>query len=317
VFRGSADGIGHLCPVYWAAWDARSARERDLSTAFKSIEVKKISGAIGAEISGVDLSKDLSNEQFSEIHQAWLANCVIFFRDQKLDLDAQKRFARRFGELILDPFVVAPPGHPEIMVVTKMPEEKKNFANMWHTDASFMDKPPLGSFLYGVEIPPYGGDTMFANQYLAYETLSVGMKKMLEGLKAVHTAKSYNEEVDSGHYNDTRSMKLRFDDVMQKASKGQVEHPVVRTHPETGRKALYVHVAYTERFAGWTIEESKPVLDWLYAHAVRPEFTCRFNWTAGALAIWDNRCAQHYPINDYQGFKRVMHRVTVMGDRPF
>ncbi|MBM3572721.1 MAG: taurine dioxygenase [Alphaproteobacteria bacterium] len=283
---------------------------------YSTITVNKIAGACGAEIEGADLSKPLSNAQFADIHRAFLDNGVIFFRDQNLDFDAQKAFARRFGTLILDPFVIAPPGHPEVMVVTKEPWEKKNFANMWHTDATFLERPPLGSFLYAVEVPPHGGDTMWANQYLAYEALSPGMKTMLDGMKAVHTALSYNQEIDAGQYNATRSMKLRFDDVMAKASTGQVEHPVVRTHPETGRKALYVHSAYTERFADWTEAESKALLEYLYAFCTRPEFTCRFRWTKGSLALWDNRCVQHYPINDYQGFRRVMHRVTAEGDRP-
>lgn len=284
---------------------------------YRNIEVKPISGALGAEIYGVDLSKDITQETFAEIHQAFLENCVIFFRDQTLDFDSQKAFARKFGTLVIDPFVVSPPGHPEFMVIRKESHETKNFANMWHTDASLMDKPPLGSFLYAVDVPDYGGDTMFANQYLAYEALSPGLKKMLDGMKAVHTAHSYNTGVDAGEYNENRSIKLRFDDVMTKAAKGSVEHPVVRTHPETGRKALYVHSAYVERFAGWTEEESKPLLEYLYAHAVRPEFTCRFRWSKGALAFWDNRCAQHYPINDYQGKRRELNRVTAEGDRPF
>jgi len=295
----------------------RFGRENDVATTYRNIKVKPITGALGAEISGVDLSKDVNQETFAEIHQAFLENCVIFFRDQDLNFDTQKAFARKFGTLVIDPFVVAPPGHPEFMVIRKEAHETKNFANMWHTDASFMDKPPLGSFLYAVDVPEFGGDTMFANQYLAYEALSDGLKKMLDGMKAVHTAHSYNTGVDAGEYNEGRSIKLRFDDVMSKAAKGAVEHPVVRTHPETGRKALYVHCAYVERFAGWTVEESKPLLEYLYAHAVKPEFTCRFRWAKGSLTLWDNRCVQHYPINDYQGKRREMNRVTAEGDRPF
>jgi taurine dioxygenase len=291
-------------------------QEKRVATAYRNIEVKPITGALGAEISGVDLSKDINQETFTEIHQAFLENCVIFFRDQKLDFDSHKAFARKFGTLIIDPFVASPPGHPEFMVVRKEAHETKNFANMWHTDASFMEKPPLGSFLYAVDVPEYGGDTLFANQYLAYEALSPGLKKMLDGIKTVHTAHSYNSEIKAGNYNQGSSMKMRHDDVMAKAATGSVEHPAVRTHPETGRRALYIHAAYVERFAGWTAEESKPLLEYLYAHAVRPEFTCRFRWTKGALTLWDNRCVQHYPINDYQGKRREMNRVTVEGDRP-
>lgn len=284
---------------------------------YRAIEVKPIAGAIGAEIFGLDLSKDISQETFARLHQAFLDHLVLFIRDQDITTDQQKAFARRFGPLIVDPFVKAPEGHPEVMEVKKDTHETKNFANMWHSDATFLQKPPLGSFLYALEIPDFGGDTMFANQYLAYETLSPGMRAMLDRLKAVHGAKSYNEEVDAGNYNDRRSIKLRFDDVMKAAANTEVEHPVVRTHPETGRKALYVHVAYVLRFKDWTEEESKPLLDFLYAHSVRPEFTCRYRWTKGTLAMWDNRCAMHYPINDYQGKRRVMRRVTAEGDRPF
>jgi taurine dioxygenase len=286
------------------------------SMSYSTITVKKLAGACGAEIEGVDLSKTLSNAQFDDIHRAYLDNGVIFFRDQTLDYDSQKAFVRRFGPLIEDPFVVAPPGHPEVMVLIKEPSETKNFANMWHTDSTFLERPPLGSSLYAVEVPPYGGDTMFANQYMAFETLSPGLRAMLDGMKAVHSARGYNSEVDAGSYNANRPMKLRFDDVMAKAAKSRVEHPVVRTHPVTGRKALYVHTPYTEHFVGWTKEESQPLLEYLYAHAARPEFTCRFRWTKGAFAMWDNRCVQHYPINDYHGFRRVMNRVTAEGDRP-
>ena len=283
---------------------------------YRTIDVRPISGALGAEIMGADLSVELSERAFAEIHRAFLEHLVIFIRDQDLSSERQKAFARRFGPLIIDPFVRSPEGEPEVMEVVKERSERKNFGNVWHTDATFLERPPLGSFLYAIEVPPYGGDTMFANQYLAYESLSEGMRRLLDGLKAVHGARSYNDEIDRGSYTDARAMKLRFDDVMRRAAGQEVVHPVVRTHPETGRRALYVHPAYVLRFEGWSEAESRPLLEFLYAHSTRPEFTCRYRWMKGTLALWDNRCALHYPINDYHGFRRVMRRITAEGDRP-
>ncbi len=278
---------------------------------YKTIEVKPIAGALGAEIEGADLSADLSNEQFDDIHQAFLDHLVIFFRDQKLTPEKHKEFGRRFGTLNIHPYVKGMEGHPEIMRIVKEPEDKLNFGGGWHSDMSFLEEPALGSILYAKDVPPYGGDTLWANQYLAYETLSDGMKKTLEGLKAVHTAKAeYGRE---GH----SAQKRKGMEISN--AEGEVpafEHPVVRTHPETGRKGLYVNMAFTERFAGWTRRESRPLLDFLYEHCTQEAFTCRFRWTKGAVAFWDNRCTQHFALNDYHGHRREMERVTVNGDRP-
>ncbi len=284
--------------------------------ASQAIEVRPIAGALGAEVSGVDLSEPLSNAQFAEIHQALLDHLVIFFRDQDLTVDQHKDFARRFGSLDLDRFVVPLDGHPEVMVVSKEPEEKLNFGNGWHQDVLFQEKPALGSLLYARETPPIGGDTMFANQYLAYESLSDGMRAMLDGLVALNTAEGgYGKETLAKKFDGQgRSIEIRRD--RQEEAEIEVPHPVVRTHPETGRKALFVCRAYTKRLEGMTVEESAPLLQYLYRHAARPEFTCRFRWRKGSLAFWDNRCTQHHPINDYQGHRRLMHRVTVGGDRP-
>jgi taurine dioxygenase len=284
--------------------------------AYRTIEVTPVSSALGAEISGVDLARSLSDETFVEIHHAFLEHLVIFFRDQHLTHDQQIAFARRFGPLIIDPFIKSPETRPELMVVVKDAHETHAFGNVWHSDSTFLEKPPLASFLYSREVPGCGGDTLFANQYLAYETLSPGMRAILDGLRAVHGAASYNEAIAAGRYGPQRAMKLRGDQVMQAAMEAEVEHPVVRTHPETRRKALYVNRAYTLRFQRMTVDESRPLLEFLYAHAVRPEFTCRFRWTSDTLACWDNRCVQHYAINDYPGQRRVMHRVVAEGDRP-
>jgi taurine dioxygenase len=280
-------------------------------------DVTPIAGACGAEIQGMDLSQDLSDEAILAIRQALLDHLVVFFRDQDLIPDQHVAFGRRFGELNIDRFVVPMGGHPEIMVIVKEADETLNFGKVWHSDVTFQEEPAMGSILYAVEVPPYGGDTMWANQYLAYETLSDGMKAMLEGLRAVHTARAgYGKAALNKRFDSIkRSMQIRRD--QEDLAESELCHPIVRTHPETGRKALYVNAAYTDRIEGMTVEESKPILDFLYAHCVRPEFTCRFNWSKGAVAFWDNRSAQHYPINDYNGFRREMHRVTVCGDKPF
>jgi taurine dioxygenase len=199
------------------------------------------------------------------------------------------------------------PECPLITPVVKLEHERVNFGGIWHSDTAYLERPPLGSMLYALEIPPYGGDTLFANQYLAYESLSDGLKQTLAGLVGINSS----TKADASR---TREDRLREAGAELKLLVG--EHPVVRTHPETGRKALYVNVGHTTGFRGWTEGESRPLLEHLFAHQVQPEFTCRFRWQPGSLAFWDNRCAQHNPVNDYHGFRRVMHRVTLAGDRP-
>jgi taurine dioxygenase len=283
---------------------------------YRTIEVQPISGSIGAEIHGVDLSRDLSQETFAEIHQAFLDHLVIFFRDQNLTIDQHIAFARRFGPPTVDPFVKSAEDRPELLVVVREKTEKRVFGEGWHSDNTFLERPPLGSVLYAKEVPPYGGDTVFANQYLAYEDLSSGLRAMLDQLRAIHTPASYNKSISAGRFGADRTMKLRHDAVMEAALAGEIEHPVVRTHPETGRKALYVNGGYTSRFKGWTEEESQPLLKYLYEQATKPEYSCRFRWATNSLALWDNRCAMHKAVNDYLGQRRVMHRVAAEGDRP-
>jgi taurine dioxygenase len=284
--------------------------------AYRQIDVLPLSGSIGAEIRSVDLSIELSQETFSEIHDAFLKHLVVVFPDQHLTPLQQIAFARRFGPVMVDPFIKSVAEFPELMVVVKDKHEKLAFGEGWHSDNTYLEKPPLGSFLYALEVPSYGGDTLFANQYLAYEALSPGLRWVLNGMKAVHNPLSYNKSIVAGNFEAHRSMRLRNDAVMQEATRIETEHPVVRTHPETGRKALYVNPAYTVRFSGWTEDESRGLLEYLWRHAVRPEFTCRYRWSANALTLWDNRCTMHHPINDYHGHRRVMHRVTAEGDRP-
>lgn len=278
---------------------------------YKTIDVKPVAGALGAEIEGADLSADLDNETFDDIHQAFLDHQVIFFRDQHLTPEIHKAFGRRFGTLNIHPYVKGMDGHPEIMEIVKEPGEQINFGGGWHSDMSFLEKPALGSMLYAREVPAYGGDTLFASQYLAYETLSGGMKALLDGLTAVHSAeREYGRAGHSAQTRESMQVDQAGDDVPSYL------HPVVRTHPETGRKALYVNRAFTIKFKDMTRTESRPLLDFLCDHATREEFTCRFRWTENALAFWDNRCVQHFALNDYHGQRRHMQRVTIDGDKP-
>ncbi len=276
-----------------------------------SIEVRPVAGALGAEVCGVDLGDALSDEQVDTLRRAFLDHQVIFFRDQSLDPDSHKEMGRRFGDLNIHGYYESLPGHPEILPVLKEPEATGNIGGVWHSDVTYLPAPALGSILYALEVPPAGGDTMFASQYLAYETLSDGMKEMLEGLRAIHSSDIFTNKARRDAVNATRTTKLNEVDETVESS-----HPVVRTHPETGRKCLFVNGAFTRRIDGWTAEESRPLLDYLYRQAARPEFTCRFRWEQGSIAFWDNRCTQHYALNDYQGHRRSMHRVTLEGDRP-
>ena len=276
---------------------------------YETIAVKPIAGALGAEVSGVDLARPLPDATICEIRAALLKHLVIFFHDQQLTPEQHLAVGRRFGTLQVHDFVEAMEGHPEILEVRKEPEETRNFGGGWHTDVSYLERPSLGSILYALEVPDWGGDTLFANQYLAYENLSDRMQQLLGGLRGV----SSSTKADASR---TREDRIRTDGTAEPRKVLIAEHPAVRTHPETGRKALYVNVAHTVGFAGMTEEESMPLLGFLFRHQIRPEFTCRFRWQPGSLAIWDNRCAQHYAMNDYHGHKRVMHRVTLVGDRP-
>ncbi len=273
------------------------------------LEVRPLSGAIGAEVFGADLSADLGDALIAEIRQALLDHLVIFFRDQELTPDRQLDFARWFGDPIEYPFVNGLDGYPLIVPVIKLEHETVNFGGIWHSDTAYLPEPPMGTILYARELPPFGGDTLFANMYLAYETLSSGMKALLDDLVAVNTAAKADV---------SRTREDRIKDAPKDASDVETvaEHPVVRTHPETGRKALYVNVAHTAKFKGFTERESAPILDYLFQHQTRPEFTCRFRWRPGSLAFWDNRAAQHNPVNDYHGYRRVLHRITLAGDRP-
>jgi taurine dioxygenase len=273
------------------------------------LQVKRVAGALGAEIHGVDLGSGLTESVAAQIRQIFLEHQVIFFRDQNLSPAQFLRFAQAMGQPIEYPFVKGIEGYPVIIPVTKLEHERSNFGGIWHSDTTYLEQPPMGSMLLAREVPPYGGDTLFASQYLAYEALSESMRRMLDPLVGVSS--SAKADVSK-----TREDRIASDGRADARKDYVAEHPVVRTHPETGRKALYVNVAHTVRFGGMTEDESAPLLQFLFQHQVKPEFTCRFAWQPGSLAFWDNRCAQHNPVNDYHGFRRVMHRITLAGDTP-
>ena len=274
-----------------------------------TLTVKPVAGAIGAEVGGVDLSQKLSDAMVGAIRKALLDHLVIFFRDQELTPEQLMAFSLRFGQLVAYPFVKGLDGFPEITPILKREEDRSNFGGLWHSYTVYQQVPPMGTILYALEVPPYGGDTEFANQYIAYETLSEPLRNFLGGLTAVHIS-------GKGTAQKTRTDMMKHSSVGLKGDELVSRHPAVRTHPETGRKVLYVNVAHTTHFEGMTEDESAPILEFLFRHQVKSELTCRFRWTKGAVAFWDNRCTQHNPINDYHGFRRLMHRVTLAGDKP-
>jgi taurine dioxygenase len=275
----------------------------------KNIDIRPLAGALGAEIHGVDLAAGLSDAQFSDIRRAFHEHSVIFFRDQDLAPEDHIAFAQRWGQINVNRFFKAVDGYPIIAEVRKEPDQQRNIGGGWHTDHSYDTAPAMGSILYAREVPALGGDTMFASMYLAYEALSDGLKKMLDGLYAVHSSR-HVFGVNARRISET-DLKNRLENP-ELATQDAI-HPVVIRHPDTGRKALYVNPGFTLRFDGWSEEESKPLLGYLYQQAVQPEFTCRFRWQAGSMTLWDNRATWHYALNDYHGQRRLMHRITVEG----
>jgi len=286
------------------------------NTQYRHLTVRKFAGAGGADVTGVDLSQNVSDEVLAEIRAALLDNLVICIRDQHFSPEQQLAFAKRWGEIHLHPFMQGMADHPEILAIIKKPSDKKNFGGAWHTDQMFSPSPAMATMLYALQVPSAGGDTLFTNQYLAYESLSDGMKALAGQLCTVCVGDNFRQA-------DGLSRKDRYTDQMadmKVKEPGNVQttsiHPLVRTHPETGRKALYVG-GHVQRFDGMTDEESIPLIDYFMKHSTRPEFTCRVRWTNGMLTIWDNRCTQHFAVNDYPAETRIMHRITICGDQPF
>lgn len=277
-------------------------------TTYSEITVYPQSTAVGAVIGGVDLSNDLSNSAMAEIDDAFRRYSVIFFRNQDLTPEQHIAFAKRWGDINVNRFFKPHDDYPQIAMVSKEADQEENIGGAWHTDHSYDQIPAMGSILYAREVPKIGGDTLFSSMYVAYENLSDGMKSTLESLKAWHSSRhAFGYGVADGEsYHDGRLANPG------KATQDAL-HPVMVTHPLTGRKALYVNSNFTVRFDGWTAEESKPLLEYLYAHGARQEFTCRFHWEPGSIAFWDNRATWHYAMNDYHGHRRVMHRITLDG----
>ena len=276
---------------------------------YNTIKVNPLGGALGAEISGIDLNEVISDEQLTEVRQVFGQYAVIFFRNQNLSPENEIRFAKRWGEINTNRFFSSVEGYPQIALVVKEPDQKNNIGGSWHTDHSYDIAPALGSMLFAHEVPVSGGDTVFASMYKAYDTLSGGLKSTLSNLRARHSSAHVFGAARAANGNDDTVGRIKNPE----AATQEAIHPVVISHPETGRKSLYVNPGFTLGFEGWSDEESKPLLEYLYAHAARPEFTCRFQWKAGSIAFWDNRATWHLAVNDYQGHRRMMHRITIEG----
>ncbi len=281
---------------------------------YRRIHVRPIAGALGAEIDGVDLSQPMDAETRAEVHRAWLENLVVFFRGQDLDIAGMERVGRCFGDLTVTPHNMTEPGsdyvHRMIRDAAAVPGSR-NYGDRWHTDQVVKERPIAGIVLHALDCPPFGGDTMFANLYLAYETLSDGMKAMCEALMLVHSPSGPFSSKPLTDQKGTKNIVNMTPEQLQEYLRRETAHPLVRIHPETGRRLLYTTGDFAIRFKDMTEAESRPLIDMLNRHASRPEFTCRFHWTKGAVALIDNRCCQHYAVNDYAGFRREMLRVEI------
>lgn len=281
----------------------------------QTMTIRQLSGAGGAEITGIDLST-ADDETIEAVRRALGQYLVVTLPDQPLDDIALARFTSRLGPFGLEPFVEGESTHPNVIAVVKEADETKrlNFGGNWHTDWSFLETPPSFTLLHARELPPFGGDTLFANQVLAFEGLSTGLQALLKSLQAVHSARRpYGPNSHLANKSHLRSMKIKTG----VEALAEYLHPVVRHDPQTGRNALYVNKGYTIRFADMTEAESAGLLAYLYTHSVRQEFVIRVSWKVNTLTIWDNRALQHFAVNDYDGYRREMHRTSVMGEKPF
>ena len=277
------------------------------------VDIRPLTPDLAAEIHGLDLRQ--TETAVPVIREAIAKYGVIFLRDQNLTLDQLLDGTAAIGPVLRVPFVKGMDSHPDIIAVLKEADEKRisTFGGTWHTDFSFLSQPPSLTLLYASELPAVGGDTLWANQYAAYDALSPGLQQLLDPLRAVHTGWPHGTNGPSPDVPVSRSIRMVRNDPT--ADREEL-HPVVRVHPVTGRKALFVNPVYTQRFEDMTAAESKPLLDYLYQHCIRSEFTCRWRWHPGTLAIWDNRCTMHLAINDYDGVRRLLYRTTVQGERP-
>lgn len=281
-----------------------------MSSDFQTISVTPVSPALGAEISGVDIAAGVDDKQLAEIKRAFSDYAVIFFRDQDITPDQHIEFAERWGKINVNRFFQAVETHPQIAEVRKEVDQKANIGSTWHTDHSYDQIPAMGSILYAREVPEVGGDTLFSSMYAAYDSLSDGLKQTLEHMRSIHSSRHA--------FGDTAYLDTDMDDLggrlgnTANATQDAI-HPVIIRHPLSGLPALYVNGDFTVDFEGWTKEESQPLLDYLYAQARQNEFTCRFKWRKGSMAIWDNRATHHCALNDYHGQFRLMHRITIEG----
>ena len=273
------------------------------------IDIQPLSPSLGSIIYGLDLSQPLAPEELTELRTIWLDRQVIILRGQALSSSQYLSFARQMGTPDIYPFLQGLEGFPEITPVLKKETETVNFGGVWHSDTTYQPCPPMATMLHALELPPVGGDTLFANQIEAYEALSEGLKETLSTLKIICRA-------DKATAMATRADRIAEQERDTKAENLIGIHPVIRTHPETGKKAIYINRAHSCHFQGWSMAESDGLLNFLYAHQIKEEFQCRHVWQKGDLAIWDNRCTLHYPVNDYHGHRRLLHRITLKGDKP-
>ncbi len=272
-------------------------------------------GAFGVEVEGVQLTDPLDEAGTHAIREAVLRHQLLVFRNQGgLTPERLKSFGSLFGTLDVHPYIKSLPDYPEVIGVIKEPQERANFGGGWHAEVSFYEQPAMGTILYAREVPSNGGDTLVANMILAYEALSPVMREMLDGLVAIHSAERVY--APGGAYEGRANAASTGVNTTEAANK-RVEHPVVRTHPETDQKLLYVDRAFTLHVKGLRAEESRMLLDYLCDHVTKTEFCTRVQWHRDTLAFWDNRCTQHYALNDYPGERREMHRVVIEGDRPY
>lgn len=277
-------------------------------------KIEPVTPNLGADIRGVDL-RSADTGTIDRIQQAFADHGVLFIRDQDLTPDELLEVTRRFGTVLRVPYVNGMESHPDIIAVLKEADERRisTFGGTWHSDFSFLAEPPAATLLYAIELPAVGGDTIWSSQYLAYETLSSGLQRLLDPLRAVHTGWPHGTMGPAADVPVSRSIKMVRNDP---SADRETLHPVVRVHPVTGRKALFINPVYTQHFEGMTVAESKPLLDFLHQHCVRSEFTCRLRWTPRTLVMWDNRCTLHLAVNDYDGERRLLYRTTVRGEVP-
>jgi taurine dioxygenase len=285
------------------------------------VSIRSVAPACGAEIRGVDLRRatagapDAGDDDLRVVRDALRRHAVVFVRDQPLDLDEQVALTARLGRVLRVPYIQHLPSHPDVIAVLKEADERRisTFGGSWHSDFSFLDEPPSFTLLHAKELPEVGGDTLWASQEAAYDALSPGMQRLLAPLRAVQTGWPHGTNGPGPNAAVSRSVVMTRNDP---SADREVLHPVVRVHPDTGRRSLFVNPVYTQRFEDTTVEESRPLLQYVFDHAVRAEFTCRLRWEPDTLAIWDNRCLLHLAINDYDGSRRLLHRTTVAGERP-